>query len=258
MTKTSFLVLIASSVTALSQPALAGVQVFPPSDGTYVLYGPQGATPDMGAGVYGVETRGGLYGNWQVGVGPATSQTGYFDQGYTTWTSSDAFTLIWTPTSLSFTVNGITVTSPVDESSGLTQNTIEIGAKSTNATAGTDSITVDDITVGGGANLLAAPVSVGSPTGGGEDSIYFYNSSGWSPEVTLTGYLTVQNTGGSRDEVLFKSGTFTPTVPEPSTWAIMLIGLGCVGAALRSMRKFVRILPPHDHQDRERPTQGAV
>jgi hypothetical protein len=46
-----------------------------------------------------------------------------------------------------------------------------------------------------------------------------------------------QNPGGSSDVVLFSTGT--PPVPEAATWAMMVAGLGIVGAAMRRRKTAV-------------------
>jgi hypothetical protein len=67
---------------------------------------------------------------------------------------------------------------------------------------------------------------------GGEDyNLYAYNGGAWllASSVDSVGYP--QN--GT-------PGTFSVTaVPEPATWAMMLVGFGGLGAAMRSRRKLV-------------------
>ena len=38
------------------------------------------------------------------------------------------------------------------------------------------------------------------------------------------------------------NATFTPSVPEPSTWAMMILGFGAIGFGMRRARKPVRLL----------------
>jgi PEP-CTERM motif len=60
--------------------------------------------------------------------------------------------------------------------------------------------------------------------------------------VTFSGVGESIVFGGVANFVVFDDVTFgsaTPGVPEPATWAMMLLGLGAAGAALRSRRKLV-------------------
>lgn len=54
------------------------------------------------------------------------------------------------------------------------------------------------------------------------------------------GYLGVLDTSGRRTDVVFARFTpssFTPSVPEPSTWLTMLIGFGALGTVLRRNKR---------------------
>ena len=197
------------------------------SDSNYVLFGPQGSTPGSGPGVYGVEARGAAKSSWQMGVGPATSQPGFFNQNSAfNWpTTETAFSLTWTSTSISFTANGKTLTN----TNGLHQNTLEIGAKGTPGSTSTARITtINGVTLG-------TPIAITSPSAGGESLLFLCDSpAGFGPGgISLTGYLAIPNSGGSRNEVMFKSGTYTPAVPEPTTWMMMTLGLAGLGFVAR-------------------------
>jgi hypothetical protein len=75
----------------------------------------------------------------------------------------------------------------------------------------------------------------GDPTGG------FCN---WTPiGVTFAGTAHSINFGGTANQTTYDNITFGSAipggapVPEPSTWAMMLLGFGAVGAAMRRRRK---------------------
>ncbi len=48
-------------------------------------------------------------------------------------------------------------------------------------------------------------------------------------------FVSLSDTQGFSNAVLFSTGV--PAVPEPSTWMMLLLGFGAVGAALRRNRK---------------------
>jgi len=48
------------------------------------------------------------------------------------------------------------------------------------------------------------------------------------------------NVQGSSQSLGSYSGTFTFAVPEPATWALMILGMGAVGYAMRRQRQSVR------------------
>lgn len=54
--------------------------------------------------------------------------------------------------------------------------------------------------------------------------------------ATITGW-TYDNTGAA----LTVAGAATPGVPEPATWAMMMLGFGAMGAALRRRKTDIRI-----------------
>lgn len=51
------------------------------------------------------------------------------------------------------------------------------------------------------------------------------------------GTISLTNTGGYSNAVLYRSAAAVAAVPEPGTWALMLIGFGAAGASLRRRRR---------------------
>ena len=62
----------------------------------------------------------------------------------------------------------------------------------------------------------------------------------WLFDFGTTGVTGVQldNTQGFSNAALYTTGTPPPGVPEPATWAMMLMGFGAAGFAIRRRRKF--------------------
>jgi len=61
---------------------------------------------------------------------------------------------------------------------------------------------------------------------------------------TLTGFGLFGNSGGSTylDDVVITTATAPGGIPEPATWALMLVGVGAVGAGMRhKQRQTVRL-----------------
>ena len=52
-------------------------------------------------------------------------------------------------------------------------------------------------------------------------------------------FITLDNTGGFSNAVLYTTGT--PAVPEPATWAMMLLGFGAAGTAMRRSRRTAKL-----------------
>jgi PEP-CTERM motif len=53
--------------------------------------------------------------------------------------------------------------------------------------------------------------------------------------LTPTDHISLDNTQGFSNAALYQNGT--PGVPEPATWAMMLLGFGAAGVAMRRSRK---------------------
>ena len=54
--------------------------------------------------------------------------------------------------------------------------------------------------------------------------------------ATQTSTITLANGAGSSNAQIFATGQ-TPSVPEPATWAMMLMGFGATGVAMRRRRR---------------------
>ena len=72
--------------------------------------------------------------------------------------------------------------------------------------------------------------AVGAPGGlGGEATAFFLVNVTGGPVTTLT-----LNVPGLSNAEIWKEGV---TVPEPATWALMLFGIGAIGASMRASRR---------------------
>ncbi len=81
----------------------------------------------------------------------------------------------------------------------------------------------------GDAPTLVGPTLIGihwGGMGGGQSAIYLLNIAPGVNSITIDG----QNPGGSSNAALFLTGS---PVPEPASWAMLIAGLGIVGASLR-------------------------
>lgn len=74
--------------------------------------------------------------------------------------------------------------------------------------------------------------AVGATGGLGADATAFFDLDIAGPGVTT---LTLNVPGWSNAEIWEDGGT--PFVPEPATWALMLLGVGAIGATLRASRR---------------------
>jgi hypothetical protein len=67
----------------------------------------------------------------------------------------------------------------------------------------------------------------------------------WLFDFGTTGatYITLDDTGGFSNGALYQTGDAPPppALPEPSTWAMMLLGFGAAGVAVRRSRKKVPV-----------------
>lgn len=69
--------------------------------------------------------------------------------------------------------------------------------------------------------------------GGGQSAIYKLLIPNAVTSITIDG----ENPGGSSNAALFLNGT--PSVPEPASWAMLIAGMGIVGASMRRRRTAV-------------------
>lgn len=73
--------------------------------------------------------------------------------------------------------------------------------------------------------------------------VNFYNTTGTFDKIVFTqpntaGYESDNHTVGW---YIQQGGTPVPAVPEPSTWAMMILGFGAVGGAMRASRRKTRL-----------------
>jgi hypothetical protein len=99
-----------------------------------------------------------------------------------------------------------------------------------------NSIGVRDVCVNAG-NCLGGPSGVAVGTPGVGTFTLDYAGSGLT-QITLDSFVvryisTGANGAGSGTGI----GTEVPAVPEPSTWALMLLGFGVIGTAMRRRRQ---------------------
>lgn len=75
----------------------------------------------------------------------------------------------------------------------------------------------------------------GGGRGGGRSAIYRLNIT--SPVSSLS--VLASNPGGFSNAVLYATERFTQQVPEPASWAMIIVGFGSVGAVMRRRRAAV-------------------
>jgi hypothetical protein len=210
----------------------AVVQVDPPVTGSFVA-----TPPPSGTGTYGVELRQGDSGGrrtWEIGVGQQTSNTGTFNSANYNWGAADGstlhdFTLVWSATGLSITVGGTTVTDAgIGKAAPLlpTSDTLHIFGKNL---AGIYLAEIDGTVFNTQLKTLSDPST----------SYYFWSPDNWGGNgFTASGKVQISTNlpGGSSSEVFFKLGDYTSAVPEPATWAMLILGFGAVGAVARRRR----------------------
>jgi hypothetical protein len=213
------------AAVALSAPAVAVTLVTPDVDGDFVTYSVPG-----NPGNYGVEARGGrsgLTGDWEIGVGTNTSVAGQLNQAQYLWNfpTLQDFSLTWNADGLRFTVGSTTVTD-AGKPAPLIGNTLHIYMKR-DATLTIDSISGHAFNQSW--STSANPFS--------DLKLHFWSPDAWGAEgITLTGKMAIRGEGGSAHGIQFKVGEFTPfvtEVPEPATWAMLILGFGLVGASMR-------------------------
>jgi hypothetical protein len=99
-------------------------------------------------------------------------------------------------------------------------------------------------------NVSAAQFFMGSTTGGESWNIYEWDGSDFIQALTGNTELTWTDlpdwgstnayaftAGGAGQNVLLGGLSLTGGVPEPSTWAMMLLGFGAMGVALRRRKR---------------------
>jgi len=222
-------------LTSLGSAAQAAVTLVNP------VYGPTKSGRfipfAIGSGTYGVELRGGngtANGDWEIGVGRRTSISGAFTQGQRALgcVTSNAnpqvgcgtvlpFSLTWSTTTLLLILGGTQV---AVFDAPLAGDTLRIWAKR-DAT-----FTVTNLD--GTAFALTGAGNGGGPSA--THDFYLYSPDNWGGNgLTLTGTVRIAGGRGSSNEIFISHGSF---IPEPVSWAMLIAGLGLVGAALRRQR----------------------
>jgi hypothetical protein len=69
----------------------------------------------------------------------------------------------------------------------------------------------------------------------------FLSGLGFDPNVNDT-YSATLTSGGQSLTVYAKVGSGAPAVPEPATWALMLLGFGAIGFKMRRSRKAASLM----------------
>jgi hypothetical protein len=222
----NFKVLMASAIAiAAAGAAQASVQVVTPgAQGTYTNL----PSTFGGAGVYGAELRRGNNannGDWEIGVGEATSQAGKFNQSQFTWGDGTYdFSATWNASGLALTVNGQTTS----YNAPLLGDTLRLGAKR-DAT----------VTVGTVDGFAFTETLNGTLGNGTVNYLHLFSNDNWGGDgVTFTGTVRIGGVDGrgSASQIFFQNGDFA-AIPEPATWAMMIGGFGLVGAAMRRRAK---------------------
>ncbi|MEM6451936.1 MAG: PTPA-CTERM sorting domain-containing protein [Cyanobacteria bacterium P01_D01_bin.105] len=182
-----------------------------------------------GAGVYGLEARGGRSGarDWEIGVGARTSSPGNFKQGEFTWGNSATelvdFYLSWIPeVGLTTTIGGST-TSWTD-SSWQVGDAIRIFTKRE---------AILNLTEVDG---QAVDYNLGDSTEGFSPVYYLTGDSlldGW----TLSGQIGVTGGGGSKHAVSIQAGNFAQTAQDVPAPAAGLPALALMGLAIARRKK---------------------
>ncbi|MFK8184853.1 MAG: hypothetical protein AB8B99_15890 [Phormidesmis sp.] len=183
-----------------------------------------------GAGVYGLEARGGRegYRDWEIGVGPRTSSPGNFNQGEFDWgdgtTELSDFFLSWLPdVGITTNIGGSIVS--WDDANWQVGDAIRIITKRQGILNLTE---VDG---------QAVDYSLGNSQ---DDSFAYYLTGdslldGW----TLSGQIGVTGGGGSRNEVFIQAGNFSQDVPpqDVPAPAAGLPALALMGMAITRHKK---------------------
>jgi hypothetical protein len=92
-----------------------------------------------------------------------------------------------------------------------------------------------------GSNYAGCGWVCGDSIASGSDEGTLHTLTGWGDYQFYDFYSTGTN-GAAPGNVLLGGLALTPSVPEPGTWAMMILGFGAVGAAVRRRRKNVAFI----------------
>lgn len=255
--------LVALAATGAAQAAIvilpASLQsgVFKPTYGAFseILPTLDGVNHTNLAGVYGVEMRRGsnaANGDWEIGVGQATSNVGAgnFNQGQYRWASNNTttiangggtetgFSISWVPVATLANPTGLVATlganvlnaSPVTVASPGGARSALLGGNTLKVYLKRDTrVTITSIDGQAfNTSIVGDPNSAGTPF----SEFFFFSDDNWGGDgFTVTGTIRMSGANGSSGNgALFKTGNY---VPEPATWAMLLAGFGLTGIAMR-------------------------
>jgi hypothetical protein len=218
---------VSGTVAAASSTAITDVTGTPVGASFSSFAGP-------GAGTHGLEARGGrsgLAGDWEIGLGSATSQSGGFVQAQFAWDNGSldvgqwAFEYDYSAGTSEFRIwDAATGTRPSAATlmfNGLEQgNAIEIFAKRDAA------IRITEL------DGHVTSFLVGDVTNSGSEALIL-QSAGFTDGWTMKGTMDMVAGGGSRQSVLIKAGEVAP-VPVPAALPLLAAGIG--GLALMRRR----------------------
>ena len=155
----------------------------------------------------------------------ATSGSAATAGGGNTWTQTDlngSFSYLYS--GLSTTINGVALTHGENLLSGTFTNAWIQGGGTSGST---------NVTIGNGGSVCFTSALFATGCGPNANSAFAFSLNPVSP-----GFSQAAN-GALTSFTAYGNGTFS--VPEPATWALMILGLGGAGAMLRQRRRAVAL-----------------